>query len=226
MLQWKNQGITALEIFAPEEGGNSYDRLDAKDRFGLDPGLGSISRLRAPGCAGPSPRVPVITFQSLGYSSVDAPQFVKAEDDIHRASTRRKAGSSSGARPQLRRYRPQAIAISSLDRRPHFAALPRFQRASSAILSGRLPMAAKATAGRMSLSLFNRDPGASCARFFHGDYSRTLMRSSHEILGSAQTRGRFRTQRQHGSGNAARHSAQASALGCHSARCEASQRAQ
>src|ERR1700748_1392933 len=37
MLEWKNQGITALEIFAPEEGGNSYDGLDAKDRFRLDP---------------------------------------------------------------------------------------------------------------------------------------------------------------------------------------------
>ncbi len=46
MLTWKNEGITALEIFAPEEGGNSYDGLDAKDRFRLDPGLGSIGDFR------------------------------------------------------------------------------------------------------------------------------------------------------------------------------------
>jgi hypothetical protein len=43
MLQWKNEGITALEVFAPEEGGNSYDGLDAKDRFRLDPGLGTFT---------------------------------------------------------------------------------------------------------------------------------------------------------------------------------------
>ncbi len=30
MLEWKSQGMTTLEIFAPEEGGNSFDGLDAK----------------------------------------------------------------------------------------------------------------------------------------------------------------------------------------------------
>src|SRR5580658_5471520 len=46
MLVWKSEGMTALEIFAPEAGGNSYDGLDAKDRFQLDPGLGSIPDFR------------------------------------------------------------------------------------------------------------------------------------------------------------------------------------
>jgi hypothetical protein len=42
MLKWKDQGITALEVFAPEEGGNSYDGLDAKDRYGLSQPEGAV----------------------------------------------------------------------------------------------------------------------------------------------------------------------------------------
>lgn len=84
MLEWKNQGITALEIFAPEEGGNSYDGLDAKDRFRLDPGLGSIHDFERLIAQAHQLGFRVITFQNLGYSSVDAPQFVKAEDDVRK----------------------------------------------------------------------------------------------------------------------------------------------
>lgn len=37
MIQWQQEGISALEIFAPEMGGNSYDGLDAIDRYPIDP---------------------------------------------------------------------------------------------------------------------------------------------------------------------------------------------
>ena len=84
MLQWKNDGITALEVFAPEEGGNSYDGLDAKDRFRLDPGLGSIHDFERLVAQAHNLGFRVITFQNLGYSSMDAPQFVKAEDDVRK----------------------------------------------------------------------------------------------------------------------------------------------
>lgn len=79
---WKNEGIDALEIFAPEEGGNSYDGLDAKDRFRLDPGLGSLQDFRRLVLQAHQNGFAVVTFQNLGYSSVDAPQFLKAEDDV------------------------------------------------------------------------------------------------------------------------------------------------
>ncbi len=82
MLTWKNEGITALEIFAPEEGGNSYDGLDAKDRFRLDPGLGSIGDFRRLVHQAHSLGLSVVTFQNLGYSSIEAPQFLKAEEDV------------------------------------------------------------------------------------------------------------------------------------------------
>jgi glycosidase len=91
MLEWKNQGITALEVFAPEEGGNSYDGLDAKDRFRLDLGLGSIRDFEHLIAQAHQLGFRVITFQNLGYSSVDAPQFVKAEGDVHRGLDTRES---------------------------------------------------------------------------------------------------------------------------------------
>jgi hypothetical protein len=71
------KGITALEIFAPEEGGDSYDGLDAKDRLRLDPGLGSIRDFERLVAQAHHLGIRIITFQSLGYSSVDAPQLSK-----------------------------------------------------------------------------------------------------------------------------------------------------
>jgi hypothetical protein len=79
---WKSEGIDALEIFAPEEGGNSYDGLDAKDRYKLDPGLGDISKFRALVATAHKIGMHVVTFQNLGYSALDAPQFQKAEQDV------------------------------------------------------------------------------------------------------------------------------------------------
>ena len=42
----KDAGINAIEVFAPEEGGNSYNGLDAKNHYALDPGTGSIKDFR------------------------------------------------------------------------------------------------------------------------------------------------------------------------------------
>ncbi len=73
--------MTAIEVFAPEEGGNSYDGLDAKNRFRLDPGLGSIDDFRNLVRLAHSFGMHVITFQNLGYGSLDSDQFLKAADD-------------------------------------------------------------------------------------------------------------------------------------------------
>ena len=72
MQAWKKEGITALEIFAPEEGGNSYDGLDAIDRFRLDPALGSMQDFRRLVQQAHHAGLAVVTFQNLGYSSVEA----------------------------------------------------------------------------------------------------------------------------------------------------------
>ena len=90
MVTWKNEGITALEIFAPEDGGNSYDGLDAKDRFRLDPGIGSIAALKRLVALAHSLGMRVTTFQNLGYSAVDGVQFEKAEAAMRKGQTTRE----------------------------------------------------------------------------------------------------------------------------------------
>ena len=67
MREWQKEGITALEVFAPEDGGNSYDGLDAKDRYHLDPGLGSIGDFRRLVRQAHHLGLAVVTFQNLGY---------------------------------------------------------------------------------------------------------------------------------------------------------------
>ncbi|MGB7549565.1 MAG: alpha-amylase family glycosyl hydrolase [Terracidiphilus sp.] len=79
---WKDAGIDAIEVFAPEEGGNSYGGLDAKDRYALDPGTGSIEDFRRLVRQAHALHMSIVTFQNLGYAAVDAPQFLKAEDDV------------------------------------------------------------------------------------------------------------------------------------------------
>ncbi len=90
LLAWKQEGITAVEIFAPEEGGNSYDGLDAKNRFRLDPELGSMADFRRLVELIHSLGMRAVTFQNMGYSSVEGEQFHEAEDVMRRGQTSRE----------------------------------------------------------------------------------------------------------------------------------------
>jgi len=82
LQQWKDQGIDALEIFAPAEGGNSYGGLDAIDRYRLDPGIGTMDDFRWVVRRAHELGVRVIAFDNLGYSSIYGTQFLKACADI------------------------------------------------------------------------------------------------------------------------------------------------
>ena len=82
LRSWKSEGMDAIEVFAPEEGGNSYNGLDAKNRFALDPGLGSMDDFRRLVRQVHQLNMKVVTFQNLGYAALDAPQFKKAEEDV------------------------------------------------------------------------------------------------------------------------------------------------
>jgi len=88
---WKDEGIDAIEIFAPEEGGNSYGGLDAKNRFALDPGLGSIDDFRRLVRQAHAMHMAVVTFQNLGYAALEAPQFRQAEEDVRVGRTTRES---------------------------------------------------------------------------------------------------------------------------------------
>ena len=87
---WRAEGIDAIEVFAPEEGGNSYDGLDAKNRYALDPGLGSIGDFRHLVLHAHALKIAVVTFQNLGYAAIDAPQFMQAEAEIRAGRSTRE----------------------------------------------------------------------------------------------------------------------------------------
>jgi hypothetical protein len=89
LRQWQSEGIDSIDVYAPEDGGNSFGGLDAKDRFALDPGIGSIDDFRRLVKQAHAMHMSVITSQNLGYAALEGPQFIKAEQDV-------RAGLSSG----------------------------------------------------------------------------------------------------------------------------------
>jgi glycosidase len=91
LLEWKTEGIDAIEVFAPEEGGNSYDGLDAKNRYALDPGLGTMADFRRLVGQVHSKQMHIVTFQNLGYAALDAGQFQKAEQDVRAGQASRES---------------------------------------------------------------------------------------------------------------------------------------
>ncbi|HUM06114.1 MAG TPA: alpha-amylase family glycosyl hydrolase [Terriglobales bacterium] len=91
LRQWRDQGIDAIEIFAPAEGGNSYGGLDAIDRYRLDPGVGSMADFRWMVSRAHELGVTVIAFDNLGYSSIYATQFLKACQDVRAGRESREA---------------------------------------------------------------------------------------------------------------------------------------
>lgn len=82
LRQWQSEGIDCVDVYAPEEGGNSYGGLDAKNRFALDPGIGSVDDFRRLVKQAHAMHMSVITSQNLGYAAIEAPQFIKAEKDV------------------------------------------------------------------------------------------------------------------------------------------------
>lgn len=76
------EGVTAVEIFAPADGGRSFGGLDHKDLFRIDPELGTMDDFRRLVTLIHKKGMPVVGFVNLGYSSVDAPEFLKACDDM------------------------------------------------------------------------------------------------------------------------------------------------
>lgn len=87
LRQWKGEGIDAIEIFAPAEGGNSYGGLDAIDRYRLDTGIGTMDDFRWLIRRAHELGVAVIAFDNLGYSSIYATQFLKACEDVRSGRT-------------------------------------------------------------------------------------------------------------------------------------------
>jgi len=86
--EMKARGVHALEIFAPAEGGGSFGGLDTVNRYRIHPEAGTMEDFRRLVRVSHGKGLPIITFDNLGYSSVDAVDFLKACDDV-------KAGRAS-----------------------------------------------------------------------------------------------------------------------------------
>ena len=86
-----NAGFTAIEVFAPAYGGNSFGGLDTIDRYRLDPALGTMDDFRRLVTLAHERGMAVIGFDNLGYSSVEAVDFLKACDDERAGRASRQA---------------------------------------------------------------------------------------------------------------------------------------
>ncbi len=85
------QGITAIEVFAPAEGGRSFGGLDTIDRYRLEPAAGTMDDFRRLVRLAHDRRMAVISFDNLGYSSVEAVEFLKSADDVRQGRASREA---------------------------------------------------------------------------------------------------------------------------------------
>jgi hypothetical protein len=77
----KNQGFSAIEIFAPAEGLAAYNGLDTKNHYRIDPDLGDMNDFRRAVRLAHTKRLAAIVFINLGYFSVDAPSWIQASKD-------------------------------------------------------------------------------------------------------------------------------------------------
>ncbi len=86
----KSSGIDAIEVFAPEDGGNSYDGLDTNKHFALDSGLGNLTQFRQMVNTAHSLGMHVITFQNFGYSGLNSEEFIAAENAVRKGEETRE----------------------------------------------------------------------------------------------------------------------------------------
>ena len=85
------QGINAIEIFAPAEGGKSFGGLDTINRYRIDPALGTMDDFRSLVKLAHGKGMAVIAFDNLGYCSVEAVDFLKACDDVREGRDTKEA---------------------------------------------------------------------------------------------------------------------------------------
>jgi hypothetical protein len=78
----KVQGLQALSVHAPSEGGISFGGFDVINHFRIDPAFGTMDDFNRLVRLAHKKGLPIIVNLNLGYCSVDAPEFLKACDDV------------------------------------------------------------------------------------------------------------------------------------------------
>lgn len=79
--QIKNEGFSAIEIFAPADGVKAYNGLDTRNYYRIDPELGTMDDFRRAVRLAHSKRLAVTIFINLGYLSVEAQDWIQAQKD-------------------------------------------------------------------------------------------------------------------------------------------------
>ncbi|MEW5975785.1 MAG: alpha-amylase family glycosyl hydrolase [Acidobacteriota bacterium] len=114
----RESGFTAIEIFAPAQGSNSFGGLDTIEGYKIDPALGTTDDFRRLVWLAHSKGIAIITFDNQGYCSVEASEFLKVCEDV-------KAGrNSKEARFFLRNDSAEAPPPSSAAGDIHFMVRP------------------------------------------------------------------------------------------------------
>jgi hypothetical protein len=76
------QGLQTLSVHAPSEGGISFGGFDVINHFRIDPAFGTMDDFKRLVRLAHIKGLPIIVNLNLGYCSVDAPEFLKACDDV------------------------------------------------------------------------------------------------------------------------------------------------
>jgi glycosidase len=87
----RKAGFTAIEVFAPAHGGKSFGGLDTIDRYRVDPALGTMDDFHGLIELAHARGMAVVAFDNLGYSSVEAVDFLKACDDVRAGRASKEA---------------------------------------------------------------------------------------------------------------------------------------
>jgi hypothetical protein len=75
-------GISAIEVYAPAEGGNSFLGLDTINRYRMEPKVGTMDDFKQLIRLVHAKGMRIINIDNFGYSSVEAVDFLKACDDV------------------------------------------------------------------------------------------------------------------------------------------------
>ena len=84
-------GISAIEVYAPAEGGNSFLGLDTINRYRFESKAGTMDDFRRLVRLAHAKGMKIINIDNLGYSSVEAVDFSKACDDVKAGRDTREA---------------------------------------------------------------------------------------------------------------------------------------
>lgn len=87
----RDRGVAAIEVYAPAEGGNSFLGLDTINRYRFEPKAGTMDDFRRLIRQTHERGMKIVSIDNLGYSSVEAVDFLKACDDVRAGKDTRES---------------------------------------------------------------------------------------------------------------------------------------